>query len=68
MLYLLAFFLPPLAVFLCGKPIQAAVNIFLCIFLLWIPGVMHSLMVVHDHYADKRTKKIIKAIKAGNRV
>ncbi len=65
MLYLLAFFLPPLAVLLCGKPIQALLNFFLC-FLLWIPGVIHALLVVHDHYDDKRTKKIIKAIEAGN--
>ncbi|HEY9167100.1 MAG TPA: YqaE/Pmp3 family membrane protein [Candidatus Kryptonia bacterium] len=63
MLYLIAFLLPPLAVLLSGKPIQALFNIVLCVF-LWIPGVIHALLVVHDHYADKRARRVIKAINA----
>ncbi|MGO9480288.1 MAG: YqaE/Pmp3 family membrane protein, partial [Candidatus Kryptoniota bacterium] len=43
MLYLLAFILPPVAVLLSGKPIQALLNFFLC-FLLWIPAVIHALL------------------------
>ncbi|MFZ1080293.1 MAG: YqaE/Pmp3 family membrane protein [Candidatus Kryptoniota bacterium] len=61
MLYILAFLLPPIAVLLSGKPIQALLNFFLC-FLLWVPAVAHALLVVHDHYEDKRTRRIIKAI------
>lgn len=63
MLYILAFFLPPLAVLLCGKPFQAILNIVLCIF-LWIPGVIHAVLTVHEHYEDKRTKRIIRAIRS----
>ena len=63
MLYLLAFILPPIAVLLSGKPIQAFLNFFLC-FLLWIPAVIHALLVVHDHYEDKRTRRIVRAIKS----
>jgi uncharacterized membrane protein YqaE (UPF0057 family) len=63
MRYLLALILPPLAVLLCGKPIQFALNIFLCL-LFWIPGVVHAILVVHSHLADVRNKKLIKAIKA----
>ncbi len=61
MLYILAFILPPIAVLFSGKPIQALLNFFLC-FLLWIPAVIHALLVVHDHYEDKRARKIIRAI------
>lgn len=62
MRYILAILLPPLAVFLCGKPIQGIVSIILTL-LFWIPGVIHALFVVHNHLADQRTDKIVKAIK-----
>ncbi len=62
MRYLLAILLPPLAVFLCGKPIQGVISIFLtCLF--WVPGVVHALFVVHSHLADKRADRIVDAIK-----
>ena len=63
MRYFLAIVLPPLAVLLCGKPIQFILNIFLTL-LLWIPGVIHAILVVNSHLADKRTDRIIKAAKA----
>jgi uncharacterized membrane protein YqaE (UPF0057 family) len=62
MRYILAIFLPPVAVFLCGKPIQGIISIFLTL-LFWIPGVIHALFVVHNHLADKRTDRIVNAIK-----
>ncbi len=65
MLYVLAFFLPPVAVLLSGKPIQAFVNFFLC-FLFWIPAVIHALLVVRDHHDDRRARRIIRAIKTSN--
>lgn len=61
MRYIIAIFLPPLAVFLCGKPFQGVLNIFLTL-LFWVPGVIHALLVVHGHLADKRTDRIVKAI------
>jgi uncharacterized membrane protein YqaE (UPF0057 family) len=61
MLYFLAIILPPLAVLLCGKPIQFFLNIILTL-LFWIPGMIHAILVVHSHLADKRTKQIVKAI------
>jgi uncharacterized membrane protein YqaE (UPF0057 family) len=61
MRYILAIFLPPLAVLLCGKPIQFLLNIVLTI-CFWIPGVIHALFVVNNHLADKRTDKIVNAI------
>ena len=65
MRYLIAILLPPLAVFLCGKPIQAIISIFLTL-LFWIPGVIHALLVVHSHLEDKRTDRIVAAIKEGD--
>ena len=62
MLYLIAFLLPPLAVLLAGKPVQAILSLVLTL-LGWIPGVVHALFVVNNHYADKRAEKIIRAMK-----
>ena len=61
MRYLLAILLPPVAVFLCGKPIQGVLNIILTL-AFFIPGVIHALFIVHGHLADKRTDKIVSAI------
>ena len=58
MLYLLAILLPPLAVLLCGKPFQAIINIVLTLF-LWIPGIIHAMLVVSSHHADKRNQRVI---------
>lgn len=62
MRYFLAIILPPLAVLLCGKPVQFILNIFLTL-LGWIPGVIHALFVVNNHLADRRTDRIVKAMK-----
>ncbi len=64
MRYFLAIILPPLAVFLCAKPIQALLNLFLTL-LGWIPGMIHALFVVHSHLQEKQTDKIIDAMKRG---
>ena len=61
MLYLLAVILPPLAVLLCGKPFQALLSIPLTL-LGWAPGVIHALFVVQNHYADERSRRLIRAV------
>jgi uncharacterized membrane protein YqaE (UPF0057 family) len=53
MRYLLAILLPPIAVLICGKPVQALLNFILTLF-FWIPGAVHACFVVHRYYADKR--------------
>jgi len=60
MRYFLAIILPPVAVLLCGKPIQFVFNILLTL-LFWIPGVIHAILVVNSHLADKRTDRIVQA-------
>jgi uncharacterized membrane protein YqaE (UPF0057 family) len=67
MLYLLAFFLPPLAVLLCGKPLQALLSLVLTLF-GWLPGVVHALFVVNSHYADERTDRLIRAMERERRL
>lgn len=65
MRYLLAILLPPIAVLLCGKPIQFLLNILLTL-LFWIPGIIHALLVVSNHLSDKRTDKIVESIEKSN--
>ena len=59
---LLAIILPPLAVLLCGKPIQAVISILLTM-CLWIPGVIHAILVVNAKNADKRNDRLIEAVR-----
>lgn len=59
MMYLLAIFLPPVAVLFCGKPIQAIIN-FILTLIFWVPGVIHAILVVHDKKADRRLKNKFK--------
>lgn len=61
MLYLLAIVFPPAAVFLCGKPVQALLNLLLTL-LGWVPGIIHAILVVNSRNADKRNDKLIKAM------
>lgn len=61
MLFLLAVVLPPLAVLMCGKPFQALLSIPLTL-LGWAPGVIHALFVVQNHYADERSRRLIRAV------
>jgi len=62
MRYLLALLLPPIAVLICGKPIQALINVLLTL-CFYVPGAIHALLVVHTYLADKRTEQIVDAIK-----
>lgn len=62
MRYLIAFFLPPLAILLCGRPFLALLNVLLCLF-LYIPGQIHAMLVVHEHLADKRAARITRELR-----
>ncbi len=61
MLYFLAILLPPVAVLLTGKPLQALLNLVLTI-LGWIPGVIHAFLVINSHKADRRNEALINAM------
>ena len=61
MLYILCFLFPPLAVLICGKPIQALINfgLSLCVH---FPGVVHAILVVNEKKANDRAKMIAQNI------
>ena len=61
MRYLIAIILPPIAVLICGKPLQAILNLLLTL-LFWVPGAVHALFVVHSYLADKRTDRVVEAL------
>ncbi|WP_417317331.1 YqaE/Pmp3 family membrane protein [Emcibacter sp.] len=75
MIYLLAFFLPPVALLFYGKIFQAIFNaviwivgfIFLLLggWVLWAIAVGHAIFVIHGARADARTQKIVDAINSG---
>jgi uncharacterized membrane protein YqaE (UPF0057 family) len=60
MRWIFAIVLPPVAVFLCGKPFQAVINIALTI-AGYVPGLIHALFVVNSYYNEQNTKKIVRA-------
>lgn len=61
MMYLIAILIPPLAVLLCGKPLQFVLNLLLCVF-FWVPGMIHAILVVADTKAQERNQALIDAI------
>jgi uncharacterized membrane protein YqaE (UPF0057 family) len=60
--YLIAILLPPLAVLLARKPGQAILNLGLTL-LLWVPGMVHALVVVHNFYAEQRQDWLVEAVR-----
>lgn len=65
-MYFLAVILPPVAVLLTGKPIQALLNLLLTL-LGWFPGAIHAVLVVKDKKDDKRMIKQAKLIAKANK-
>lgn len=66
MRYLLAILLPPVAVLFCGKPVQALLNLLLTL-LFYIPGMIHAILVAHDFYEERRTRRVVNAIRQSHR-
>lgn len=64
MRYILAFFLPWLSLMLQGKVGSGIVCLLLQITLIgWIPAVIWAMTSLNRMYADRRTNKIISAMK-----
>jgi uncharacterized membrane protein YqaE (UPF0057 family) len=62
MRYLLAILFPPLAVMISkGGFFTTFFNVILTC-LIWVPGIIHALLVVNEYKTDKRTDKLIKAM------
>ena len=60
-MYLLAIILPPVAVLMAGKPVQAVIA-----FLLWpffiFPSVIYAIAVVNEAKNERNTDRIVDAI------
>ncbi|SDO33568.1 YqaE/Pmp3 family membrane protein [Alkalicoccus daliensis] len=56
MMWILAILLPPVAVFLSGKPFQAFINLILTL-IFYVPGMIHAILVVKENKDDKRMER-----------
>lgn len=63
MIYILAIFLPPIALLLKGRVGAAILNFFLCL-LFWIPGVVHAIIVIAQGEGERRHKEMMYTIQA----
>lgn len=59
---LLCYLFPPLAVLLMGRPFSAFFNFCLTMFLFWVPGIKHALIVYADWKTQKRHDAMVEAV------
>jgi hypothetical protein len=80
MIYLAAIFIPPLALLLIGKWFQAILNLILYAaawiltltivfhaggFICWLIAVVHAILAINSHRAERRHREMIAAVAAG---
>lgn len=79
MIYLVCLFASPLALLLIGKPFQFVINLILWLLAVvfaitivgfipfgvgfWGVGVLHAVLAVNNHRAEKRNQALINAMK-----
>jgi len=76
MIYLVAFFCPPLALLLEAKPVSALFNLIFYVisivlwvtilfahagFILWIVCVLHAMLAINNAREERRARRIIEA-------
>lgn len=64
MRYFLCFLCPPIAILTTGKLGSMLLNIILTIF-LWVPGIIHAILVVNKYYEDKRHRQLMAMARRG---
>jgi uncharacterized membrane protein YqaE (UPF0057 family) len=64
MRYFLCFLCPPIAILTTGKLGAMLLNIILTIF-LWVPGIIHAILVVNKYYDDKRHRQFMNVARRG---
>lgn len=62
MRYFLCLILPPVAVLTTGRLGSFLLNLLLCL-CLWIPGVIHAILVTNDYYEARRHRQLVRAVK-----
>ncbi|MGZ3999897.1 MAG: YqaE/Pmp3 family membrane protein [Mucilaginibacter sp.] len=63
MRYFLCIILPPLAVLTTGR-IGAFLLSCLLTLCLWVPGVVHAILVTNDYYEERRHRQMMRAIRS----
>lgn len=76
MRYILAFFVPPLAILLCGKPFQFILNLIFWLasiplifmmgigFFVWLICAAHAVIVCRSKFAEAQVGRIVSAIQS----
>lgn len=62
--YFFAIVLPPVGVLMTGKKLQALLNLILTL-ILWLPGVIHALLVVNNYNEERRLEELSRKIEKG---
>jgi uncharacterized membrane protein YqaE (UPF0057 family) len=66
MKYMIAIVLPPVGLLLCGKVLQAVLNLVLMLTLIgWPFAALWAVLVVHNQYAEQRADRLIREIHKG---
>ncbi|MGZ3945078.1 MAG: YqaE/Pmp3 family membrane protein [Mucilaginibacter sp.] len=63
MRYFLCIILPPIAVLTTGR-IGAFLLSCLLTLCLWVPGVVHAILVTNDYYEERRHRQMMRAIRS----
>jgi uncharacterized membrane protein YqaE (UPF0057 family) len=64
MRYFLCFLFPPAAVLTTGRIGSLILNIILTLF-FWIPGIIHSILIVNDFYEARRHRRLVRVMRRG---
>jgi uncharacterized membrane protein YqaE (UPF0057 family) len=65
MRYLVALFLPWLAFFTMGQVFSGIVCLLLQLSIVgWLPATIWAFMAISNHHADKRTDRVVKAMRS----
>jgi len=64
MRYFLCFLFPPLAILTTGKIGAFILNIFLTLF-LWVPGIIHAVLVTNEYYNERRHRQFMRVARRG---
>ncbi|HTI59577.1 YqaE/Pmp3 family membrane protein [Mucilaginibacter sp.] len=66
MRYFLCIIFTPLAVLTTGR-IGAFILSCILTICLWIPGVIHAILVTNDYYEERRHRQMIRAVRRSGR-
>ena len=61
MMYLLAMLLPPLAMLMVGRPMEAVICLILQLTVFgWLPAAIWACFMVNSHQTEKRLERMVK--------